>query len=216
MPQSLACPNLPNVRRLAAGELPEAEAEQFEQHVLTCLACAEELNTLQTSDPFTKEVQVASVIPPLGDQAMDELIERLIRTPPDMAMPTFKGSDEPIAAVRQRRLRAAEAKRQILVAKARGEERLRHQGELTSADSDEADVAPSGPLDHVLALDEALNKLQAVDEESARLVLLRYFARLTLDEAADILGISPPSAHRRWVFAKAWLHREIQGGSRPL
>jgi anti-sigma factor RsiW len=185
MTPSPPCPNLYKVRKLAAGELPEAEAEQFEQHVLTCLACAEELNSLQASDPFLNDVRAASAssIISVKDLATDELIERLVRTPPEMREPTFRASTEARAV----------ATRRILVAQARLE-----------------------PGWDILALDKALTKLQAVDGESVRLVQLRHFARLTLAEAADILDISPAAADRLWAFAKAWLHSEIQGGSRSL
>jgi len=65
----------------------------------------------------------------------------------------------------------------------------------------------------LLALDEALEKLSAVDRTAAELVQLRYFAGLTLSEAAQVLGISPRSAGRLWSYARAWLHQEIADGS---
>jgi hypothetical protein len=214
--QPLACPNLPLVPRFAAGELPEVDVQPFEEHVLTCSICAEELNAFQSNDPFTIEVRTASATAPLEDRSMEELIDRLVRTPPDMAKPTFQVPSESIAASRLGRLQAAEVRRQAIVAKAREEERLRNEARLTCTGSEKTDVSPSRALDRVLALDKALTRLQAIDDEAARLVLLHYFARLTLDEAADILRISLPTAQRLWAFAKAWLHREIQGGPHPL
>src|SRR5437588_86095 len=62
-----------------------------------------------------------------------------------------------------------------------------------------------------LALDEALTRLAAKDVRKAKLVELRYFAGLTLDEAAAVLGVSPATADRDWAFARAWLHRELAG-----
>ena len=183
MPELSTCQDLHKVGRLARGELPDAEAELFAQHVLTCLVCAEELNSLQTNDPFTKEVQLASASTPARDFAADELIDRLVRTPPEMQSEAFHLAGE---------LRAA-AMRRSLVARAR-------------LKKDEA----------ILALDDALTKLQAVDDESARLVQLRYFAGFTQAEAADILGMNSQSADRLWAFAKAWLHRNIQSGPTPL
>jgi ECF sigma factor len=224
MMQPLACPCLdPDlVRRFALGEVSESEADELETHILTCQACAEKLNALQSSDPFMNELRAVSVAPPMQDRAMDELIERLVRTPPDTAIPSFQSPDESLAAARPRRLQAAEARRQALVAKARKAFQLKHEAQRTGADSEDegegADLptSGSGPPDNMLALDRALTRLEGVDGDAARLVLLRYFARVPLDEAAESLGISPPSAHRLWAFAKAWLHRELQGGAGPI
>ena len=67
----------------------------------------------------------------------------------------------------------------------------------------------------LLALDEALNKLAATDKKAAELVHLRFFAGLPLPEVAQLLGISPRTADRQWVYARAWLRREIQGEGPP-
>jgi RNA polymerase sigma factor (TIGR02999 family) len=67
------------------------------------------------------------------------------------------------------------------------------------------------PDDEILALDEALSKLAAEDPEKARLVELRYFAGLSGDEAAEVLGISPSTADRHWAYARAWLQNEVRG-----
>jgi RNA polymerase sigma factor (sigma-70 family) len=72
-------------------------------------------------------------------------------------------------------------------------------------------AAPSGD-DELLAVHEALDRLAAVDKAKAELVKLRYFAGLTIEEAAGVLGISEPTAKRHWAFAKAWLYREIGRG----
>ena len=63
--------------------------------------------------------------------------------------------------------------------------------------------------DQILALDEALKKLETVEERSSKIVELRYFSGLTIEETAEVLNISPATAKRDWVFAKAWLYREI-------
>jgi DNA-directed RNA polymerase specialized sigma24 family protein len=68
------------------------------------------------------------------------------------------------------------------------------------------------PDDRLLALDAALAKLAEHDPLKGRLVELRYFAGLTGDQAAEILGISPSTADRHWVFARAWLRRELDAG----
>ncbi len=80
MTRLLACPDAHTLRRLAAGELPEAELEPITQHVLACLACAEQLDSLHTSDPFVNEVQAACAHPAAADRRADALIERLVGT----------------------------------------------------------------------------------------------------------------------------------------
>jgi RNA polymerase sigma factor (TIGR02999 family) len=110
---------------------------------------------------------------------------------------------------------AAEAMRRILVENARRKNRLKRGGEYDRQDLDVAGIAAPEPLEDLLALDEALTKLAATDKPSSDLIQLRYFAGLTLPEAAQTLGISPRTADRMWAYARAWLHREIQGGETP-
>ena len=76
---------------------------------------------------------------------------------------------------------------------------------------EEEQFAAPEPREDLLALDEALNKLAALNREAADLVQLRYFAGLTLPEAAQALGISPRTAGRLWAYARAWLCREVEG-----
>jgi len=107
---------------------------------------------------------------------------------------------------------AAEAMRRILVDQARRKQSRKHGGELVRQDLDALEVAlPEVPED-LVALDEALTKLAALDKTAADLVHLRFFAGLPLPEAAHLLGISPRTADRLWAYARAWLHQEIQGG----
>lgn len=105
---------------------------------------------------------------------------------------------------------AAEAMRRILVDNARRKQRLKKVLELKGVENEELAIVPPDPREDLLALDEALSKLAAVDNMAAQLVQLRYFTGLTLPEVADLLGISPRSADRTWAYAKAWLRREIQ------
>ena len=108
---------------------------------------------------------------------------------------------------------AAEAMRRILVDQARRKHSRKHGGDLVRQDFDALEVAlPEVPED-LVALDEALNKLAALDKTAADLVHLRFFAGLPLSEVAQLLGISPRTADRLWAYARAWLHQEIQGGS---
>jgi RNA polymerase sigma factor (TIGR02999 family) len=106
---------------------------------------------------------------------------------------------------------AAEAMRRILVDNARRKRSRKHGGGRRRQELEaEALTAPAEDED-LLALDAALQKLAARDPLKARLVELRYFAGLTGDQAAAVLGISPSSADRHWVYARAWLRREIGG-----
>jgi RNA polymerase sigma factor (TIGR02999 family) len=111
---------------------------------------------------------------------------------------------------------AAEAMRHILIDYARRKHRLKRGGGRTRQELDEADLAAPEVREDLLALDEALARLAAKDPLKAELVKLRYFAGLTLDQAALALGISPTTADRYWAYARAWLHQEItrEGGQR--
>jgi RNA polymerase sigma factor (TIGR02999 family) len=106
---------------------------------------------------------------------------------------------------------AAEAMRRILVENARRKRRRKHGGGLVRIDLDEADLACRLPPDDLLALDEAMTRLTAEDPLKARLVQLRFFAGLSLEEAAGVLGVSAVTAKRYWRYARAWLHREVSG-----
>jgi RNA polymerase sigma factor (TIGR02999 family) len=105
---------------------------------------------------------------------------------------------------------AAETMRRILVENARRKKTRKRGGNLDRHELAEDDLAVPEPREDLLALDEALNKLATIDREAAHLVELRFFAGLTLDQAAEALDMSPRSADRLWAYAKAWLHREIQ------
>lgn len=107
---------------------------------------------------------------------------------------------------------AAEAMRRILVENARRKHRVKHGGGYERADVEVAEIACQAPADDVLALDEALTKLAEEDPDKAKLVQLRFFAGLTNDEAADVLGISSATAKRHWRYARAWLHRAVTDG----
>lgn len=105
---------------------------------------------------------------------------------------------------------AAEAMRRILVESARSKQRLRNGGERKRVELDELNIEAPESREDLLALDAALEKLKQVDGTASELVQLRYFAGLTLAEAAEILDISSRTADRIWAFARAWLHREVQ------
>jgi RNA polymerase sigma factor (TIGR02999 family) len=107
---------------------------------------------------------------------------------------------------------AAEAMRRILVENARRKQAEKHGGGRQRQDlDDEAIMAPEPNLD-LLALDAALHRLAKHDPPKAKLVELRYFAGLTGDQAAAVLGLSASSADRQWVYTRAWLRRELGFG----
>jgi RNA polymerase sigma factor (TIGR02999 family) len=104
---------------------------------------------------------------------------------------------------------AAEAMRRILIESARRKRALRHGGGQQRLDIEEVNVATGMKDDELLALDEALEKFAAREREKAELVKLRYFAGLSFEEAAEILGVSIPTAKRWWAYARAWLFQEM-------
>jgi RNA polymerase sigma factor (TIGR02999 family) len=106
---------------------------------------------------------------------------------------------------------AAEAMRRILVERARLKRRQKHGGHLARKDLDSSNLAAPECSGDLLALDEALSKLVATDPVAVKLVQLRYFAGLSIPQAAAVLRVSPRSADRLWAYARAWLHREIYG-----
>lgn len=113
---------------------------------------------------------------------------------------------------------AAEAMRRILIENARRKKSLRHGGGRKRVDLDEAILTKDNDAatDGLIALDEALEKLSDQDKVSADLIKLRFFAGLTMEQAADILGIPRRTADRNWAYARAWLYNEISKGSHTL
>jgi RNA polymerase sigma factor (TIGR02999 family) len=107
---------------------------------------------------------------------------------------------------------AAEAMRRILVENARRKRRLKHGGGLARADVEPAELPArqTRPIDELLAIDSALDRLADADPAAAELVKLRYFAGCSIENAAELLSISPRTANRLWTFARAWLRREIE------
>ena len=106
---------------------------------------------------------------------------------------------------------AAEAMRRILIENARRKQAEKHGGGLSRRSLDEVDITTETPSEDLLALDVALTKLAAEEPEKAQLVNLRYFAGLSVEDAANALGISRATANRHWHFAKVWLYYELYG-----
>jgi RNA polymerase sigma factor (TIGR02999 family) len=106
---------------------------------------------------------------------------------------------------------AAEAMRHILVDRARRKRSQKRGGARARVALNVANLAAAQDTEEVLAVDEALAGLAAADAQAAELVKLRYFAGLTIPEAAEALNLSPRSADRLWAYARAWLRRAIAG-----
>jgi RNA polymerase sigma factor (TIGR02999 family) len=110
---------------------------------------------------------------------------------------------------------AAEAMRRILVERVRRKRSLKHGGGHVREELDEVGLAAPEPVEDLLALDEALDRLAARDPVKAELVKLRYFAGMTLAEAAAVLGISTATAKRYWAYTRTWLYQEVTGDQGP-
>jgi len=104
---------------------------------------------------------------------------------------------------------AAEAMRRILVERARRKQRLRHGGGQKRVDLDDQLLVTAEADENLLALDEALTRLETEEPDASAVVKLRYFAGLTIDEAAQALGISVRTANRHWAYARAWLYQQL-------
>jgi RNA polymerase sigma factor (TIGR02999 family) len=107
---------------------------------------------------------------------------------------------------------AAEAMRRILIDQARRKQSGRRGGGQKRLPLEHVEISAPEPSLDLLALDEALERFEQVDRVKADLVKLRYFAGLTIPQAAEALGISSTTADRYWSFARAWLHAELKKG----
>ena len=105
---------------------------------------------------------------------------------------------------------AAEAMRRILIDRARMRKRERHGYGLQRVDLHQIDIAIGADDDTLLLVNEALDKLAVEDPEKAKLIRLRFFAGLSIEDAANSLGISAATAKRHWAFARAWLYAELR------
>jgi len=105
---------------------------------------------------------------------------------------------------------AANSMRQILVERARARNAAKRGGGLHRITLDDALAPPETTGIDVEALDQALERLSALDADQARLVELRYFGGLTIEETAEVIGVSPATVKRSWTVAKAWLKKELE------
>jgi RNA polymerase sigma factor (TIGR02999 family) len=104
---------------------------------------------------------------------------------------------------------AAQAMRRILVESARHKQRLKHGGQLQRVEMEPFALPVEVDVDELLALDAALERLSVAEPEIAKLVQLRHFAGLTIQQSAEALGISVRTANRQWAYAKAWLYQQL-------
>ena len=105
---------------------------------------------------------------------------------------------------------AAEAMRHILIDSARRKRAVRNGGGQVRMDFEELEIACETPDDELLAVHEALDQLAREEPEKAKLAKLRYFAGLSFEETAEVMGISVPTAKRHWAYARAWLFEAIK------
>lgn len=110
---------------------------------------------------------------------------------------------------------AAEAMRRILLNRARDKKRVKRGGKRPRVDLDQIEIALDTNDEQLIALDEALTAFAVEDPEAARLVNLRFFAGLTLKDAAASLGLAPRTGERQWAYARAWLYARLRPDDRP-
>jgi RNA polymerase sigma factor (TIGR02999 family) len=107
---------------------------------------------------------------------------------------------------------AAQIMRRVLLNCARDQNRLKRGGRAIHVSLSEALIMPAEKNRELIALNDALDRLKAIDERKSKVVELRYFGGLSVEESAEVLGVSPITIMRDWQFAKAWLAREMQNG----
>ncbi len=106
---------------------------------------------------------------------------------------------------------AAESMRRIIIEGVRRRRRLKRGGDRVQLDAGELNLASEVPDERLLAIDEALEKLEREDPSAAALVKLRFFTGMSISEAAEALGISRTNAYEQWAYARAWLRTEVEG-----
>ena len=105
---------------------------------------------------------------------------------------------------------AAEAMRRILIEQERKKHRQRHGGQFTRVELDDAQLSTNLPPDELLMLNDAIDALAAHDRVAAELVKVRYFAGLSMEQAAEAMGISRSTAYEHWTYARAWLFASLR------
>jgi RNA polymerase sigma factor (TIGR02999 family) len=177
------------------------------------------LSAIEAGNPQSAE----QLLPLVYDELRALAAHRMAReTPGQTLQPTALVHEAYVRLVDQKRAHhwdskghffaaAAEAMRRILVDQARHKRAVKAGGERRRQDVADIEAPVAGPDVDLLALNEALEKLEREDERKARLVKLRFFAGLTIKEAAQALGVSESTADNDWAFARCWLRLEIEG-----
>jgi RNA polymerase sigma factor (TIGR02999 family) len=178
------------------------------------------------TEPRTDTHAAADLLPLVYDELRRLAARRLAQEAPGQTL-------EPTALVHEAYLRlagdqavswdsrghffaaAAEAMRRILVEIARRKHSLKHGGGLKRQPLDDTALIAFEPCEDLVALDEALTRLGEMEPTVAAVVQLRYFGGLSVPGAAEVLGISPRTAARHWVFAQAWLHEALHPSGEP-
>jgi RNA polymerase sigma factor (TIGR02999 family) len=182
-------------------------------HEVTCILCA-----IEKGDPQAAE----QLLPLIYDELRKLAAQKLAQEKPGQTLQaTALVHDAYIRLVDNEKAQhwnsrghffaaAAEAMRRILVDQARKKKSRKHGGALERLPLDDVEIGAPEPGVDLLAVNDALEKFERLDKAGADLVKLRYYAGLTLPQAADALGISSSTADRQWTYARAWLHAELR------
>ena len=209
-------PATPLRARPSGSGAPAARALGAAGSGLTMDAITQVLNAIEQGDPHAAE----QLLPLVYEELRKLATERMAQEKPGQTLQATALVHEAYLRLvdvdREQRWNsrghffaaAAEAMRRILVEYARRKRRQKRGGDRQRVGLDEVQITVEGPSKDLVALDEALSKLAQEHPEKAELVKLRYFAGLTLREAAQVLGISRSTADRHWTYARAWLYRE--------
>jgi RNA polymerase sigma factor (TIGR02999 family) len=175
------------------------------------------LNAIEEGDPHAAE----QLLPLVYDELRRLAAQRMAQeTPGQTLQPTALVHEAYIRLVDLQRVQrwdsrghffaaAAQAMRRILIDNARSKGRIKHGGDRKRVQLDEADAISLAAPDELLLIDEAIGKLEAEDSQAAQLVRLRYYAGLSIEEAAELSGLSRSSAYEHWAYARAWLLCEL-------
>ena len=185
---------------------------------------ADEITRVLDASVTGDETAADRLLPLLYDELRDLAAARLARLPPGQTLTATALVHEAYLRVAGRQpsgfegrrhffFAAARAMRDILVEQGRRKGRRQRRAGREQLGQAEIELAIEPPSEDILTLNDALKRLEEENADGARLVLLRYFAGLTTDEAADVLGVSASSVDRHWRFVRAWLRREISGAA---
>ncbi|MEM7316019.1 MAG: sigma-70 family RNA polymerase sigma factor [Planctomycetota bacterium] len=185
-------------------------------------------NDTSNSDQVTQILQNADKADCVSDELLPLVYDELRRiASAQMAMEKPGQTIQPTALVHEAYMRligstplrwdsrahffgaAARSMRQILINRANRKKAVKHGGEVNRVDIDHAILVDEPEPEKMLALDVALEKLERIDPRKGQIVMLRYFAGLSVEDTAKAMDISVATVKRDWQFARTWLHREM-------